>query len=179
MLCFLAFIPPPLPSSPPEQSFNCLLSGAERLQSGFSETFMRHEVISGAGLDWWKGNCIAPVWQAGGRGAKLSRMQHRGDQQTAERTLQSHPFIIHISRPHLHRRSSFTPLPREEGGGRIAELLLCGGYPSWTAQEPPGGDAAVQRRWAGRCAATGTGIAEWWRPRPLSSNAGSLRERRD
>lgn len=172
MLCILAFIPPPpLPRSS--------LSTASFLgQSDFKAHSARYScgMKRSRAQDWAGergGDCIAPVWQAGGRGAKLSRMQHRGDQQTADRTLQLHPFSSFFA-SHLHRGSSFSPLPREEGGGRIAELLLCGGCPSWTAQEPPGGDAAVQRRWAGRCVATGRGTAEWRRPRPLSSNAGSL-----
>lgn len=62
---------------------------------------------------------------------------------------------------HQHMRSWFSSVPRVEGGGRSAELPLCAGYPSGTAQEHPGGDAVVQKQWEGRCVATGMGIARW------------------
>lgn len=51
--------------------------------------------------------------------------------------------------------------PRVEGGERTAELRLCAGYPSGTAQARPAGDAGVRKQWAGRCVATGRGIARW------------------
>lgn len=62
---------------------------------------------------------------------------------------------------HLHIRPLFSFLPHVGGGGRIAELRLCAGCPSGTAQEHPAGDAVVQKQWAGRCVATGRGIARW------------------
>lgn len=62
---------------------------------------------------------------------------------------------------HLHTWSLFRSVPHVAGGGRIAELRFCAGYQSGMAQGHPGGGAAVQRQWAGRCVATGMGTAMW------------------
>lgn len=120
---------------------------------------------SDAALDLWRGKSRRPVVE--------DELSCRKGWKNA--SVQLYCFVWFSCVKYRSIYTSFSPVPRVEGAGRTAELYLEAEFPSERAPVRPAGGTDVQKQWAGRCAATGTGRVGWWRTLISSSNAGSLR----